>query len=176
MQVEHEICSRGGHGRSKSAPEMAPESSRGQRICQGPLKWTPNGPSHCPYLSPFPWPLTRLGVSTEPRSQILAVSRQILTFPDPQANLVVILLSEMACTGVPHIVQHIFCSTYTFWGHFKPSKVRWRHIAIGGKLSLLGGKLSLLWGKIITFWGQGFIGVIINNWGHDYNFLGACFY
>ena len=40
-------------------------------------------------LSPFPWPFIRSGVSTELRSQILAVSRQILTFPDPQANLVV---------------------------------------------------------------------------------------
>ena len=41
----------------------------------------------------------------------------------PHANSVKSLWSQMACTGVPHIVLHILCSTRTCWGHFRPSKV-----------------------------------------------------
>ena len=57
--------------------------------------------------------------------------------PFPPANVVKILWIEMACTGVPHIVLHISCSTRTFWGHFRPSKESW-NCAMQGHHELSG--------------------------------------
>ena len=34
----------------------------------------------------------------------------------------------MACTGVPHIVLHVLCSTRTSWGYHKPSEIRFEGI------------------------------------------------
>ena len=41
----------------------------------------------------------------------------------PPANPIKILWSKMARRGVPHIVVHILCSTRTYCGHFRLSKV-----------------------------------------------------
>ena len=111
---------------------------------------------------PFQGSLALLGASGGLRYHFWG----ILTFRDPLANLVKILWLEMACLyRCPHIVLHISCSTRTFWGHFRPSKVRWKHIAIGGKLSLFGGKIITFWGRY-PYWGQGFIGCkFITLWG-----------
>ena len=46
----------------------------------------------------------------------------------PHANPVNFFWSIMACTGVPHIVLHVLCSTRTFGGQFRPSEVRFRAI------------------------------------------------
>ena len=35
---------------------------------------------------------------------------------------------KMICTGVPHIVLHVLCSTRTSGGYFRPSEVRFRGI------------------------------------------------
>ena len=37
---------------------------------------------------------------------------------------------EIACSGVPHIVLHLFCPTRTYWGHFRPSKVSFSAILV----------------------------------------------
>ena len=34
----------------------------------------------------------------------------------------------MACTGVPHIVLHVLCSTRTSGGYYKPSEIRFEGI------------------------------------------------
>ena len=58
-------------------------------------------------LGPFQGSLTNLGASGRLQSQIQALLGQILTFPDPRCHLGQILWSQMACTGVPHIILHI---------------------------------------------------------------------
>ena len=58
-----------------------------------------------------------------------------LSWPHP-ANSVKFLWSQMACTGVPQIVLHILCSTCTYWGHFRPSKVSFSAIAERSSLLL----------------------------------------
>ena len=85
----------------------------------------------------------------------LANSRQIVTFPDPPHPppdfLVKFFASEMACRGVTHIVKHILDSTHTFLGHSRPSKVSWRHIAIGEIITLFGEDYHF-WG-VRFYWG-----------------------
>ena len=56
---------------------------------------------------PFQGSLTYLVTSGRLQSQIQALMGQILTFPDPPCHLGQILWSQMACTGVPHIVLPI---------------------------------------------------------------------
>ena len=72
---------------------------------------------------------THLGASWGLRSQkwgpYLAKFGPSLT---PPANLVKKISSKMACTGVPHIVLHVLCSTRTSGGCFRPFEVRFRGI------------------------------------------------
>ena len=46
----------------------------------------------------------------------------------PPANLVKLSWSKMACTGVPHIVLHVLCSTRTSGGYYEPSEIRFEGI------------------------------------------------
>merc|ERR1719394_635541 len=87
-------------------------------------------------LSPFQGSLTNLGASGRHQSQIQATLGQILTIPDPPCQLGQLKWSQMACTGVPQIVLHILCSTRTYWGYFRPSKVSFSALAERSSLLL----------------------------------------
>ena len=70
-------------------------------------------------------------------------------------------------------------SNLHFLGHFgslKSVEGTLQLSLFGGKLSLFWGKLSLFWGRLPLVGGKVLLGVIINNWGHDYHFLGTRFY
>ena len=69
----------------------------------------------------------------------------ILTFPDPPCQPDQIFWSKIACTGVPHIVLHVLCSTRTSGGHFRPHEVGFRAI-----FAVLGD----LFHEAKTFWVQ----------------------
>ena len=67
--------------------------------------------------------------STVKRGQIHSYA---LSIKDPHS---LFFWSKMACAGVPHIVLHVFSSTRTSGGHFRPSEVRFRGIlALSGDL------------------------------------------
>ena len=70
---------------------------------------------------PFQGSLTNLGASGRLQSQIQAILGQILTFPDPlpiQSNF----YGPKWVVQVSH-TEYYICSTRTYWGHFRPSKV-----------------------------------------------------
>ena len=95
--------------------------------------------------------------------------RKILTFPDPPAKQVRFLWSKMGHTGVPHIVLHILCSTYTFWGHSSQFKA---HCNWGKIITFWGGRLSLFGGDFLIS-GKDLLEVRLSLYGgfywHDYH-------
>ena len=60
--------------------------------------------------------------STVKRGQIHSYA---LSIKDPHS---LFFWSKMACTGVPHIVIHVLCSTCTSGGYHEPSEIRFEGI------------------------------------------------
>ena len=151
MRVEHEMCRimcgtpvqaisthkiltrvAGGVTEGQNLPQKwlcSPrETLNGSRTPEMDPKW----PHQLPLidLSPFPGPLAHLGASRELRSQILTVSRQILTIPDPHCQ-----------PGRTFIIRDA-----PFGGILGPLK------SVEGTLQL-GGNYHF-WGEIITSFGE----------------------
>ena len=124
-----------GSGKVKILPRMGlafglgafQRPRNGSRTPEMDPKWFPQLP--LVDLSPFPGSLTHFGASRrllgQKQGPFWAIFWPSLT---PPANLVKKISSKMACTGVPHIVLHVLCSTRTSGGYFRPSEVRFRGI------------------------------------------------
>ena len=98
-------------------------------------KWSPQLP--LTNMNAFQGSLTHLGVLGGHQSQIWAISGADFDLPwFPPSRPVNFLRSKMASAGVPHIVRQLLCSTRTYWGHVRPSKVSFSSIAERSSLLL----------------------------------------